>query len=148
MWRMCAIWCMMISTALADNMVLDFDSIERIELNLKSNQTLMINHKTGRLLGIMEIGRDGKVRTLPIPRELLGKNESDIMGGSTLNQYDSHTSHIGDFTTTIYIRGKEQIIDVEQVKSSQAPKKREGEFEWDKSKIIYEQNEEILDIMR
>lgn len=65
----------------ADNMILDFETIARIELNLKPNQTLMIDHKRGVLLGIMEIQSNGSIKRLPIPKELLGKNEADVMGG-------------------------------------------------------------------
>ena len=70
---------------LADNMILDFETIERIELNLKPNQTLMIDHKRGVLLGIMEIAPNGSIKRLPIPKELLGKSEADVMGGKKMS---------------------------------------------------------------
>lgn len=138
--------------ALADNMILDFETIEKIELNLKPNQTLMIDHKRGVLLGIMEITPSGAIKQLPIPKELLGKSEADIMGGAKGN-YESSTSHIGGTTTTIYtnIKGKAKSASGKEkaVEDSKAGvKKRESGTEWDKSKIIYEQQEEVLDILR
>ncbi|WP_295702133.1 hypothetical protein [uncultured Helicobacter sp.] len=138
----------------ADNMILDFDSIERIELNLKPNQTLMIDHKSGALLGIMEISPNGVIKRLPIPPDLLGKSEADIMGGSSLKEYEVHTDRFVDSPTTIYykeIEG-EAKIPMGNEKGVENPKlgikQRKGEREWDKSKIIYEQAEEILDIIR
>ncbi|MCX2716756.1 hypothetical protein OQH61_03285 [Helicobacter sp. MIT 21-1697] len=137
----------------ADNMILDFETISRIELNLKSNQTLMIDHKRGVLLGIMEISPSGAVKQLPIPPELLGKSEADIMGDAK-PKYDKTTSHFGGSPTTFYhknIKGKAKIPSgnekgVEDLKKG--TKKREGNMEWDKSKIIYEQQEQILDVLR
>lgn len=134
----------------ADNMILDFETIERIELNLKPNQTLMIDHKRGVLLGIMEITPSGAIKRLPIPPELLGKSEADVMGG-TKGQYEAKTSHFGNSSTTIYIKGKAKIPTgkekgVENLK--EGTKKRENDMEWDKSKIIYEQQEQTLDIIR
>lgn len=138
---------------LADNMILDFETIERIELNLKPNQTLMIDHKRGVLLGIMEIAPNGSIKRLPIPKELLGKSEADVMGGSK-SQYQSDTSHFGGSSTTIYhknIKGKAKSAtgNEKAVESSQSGiKKREGNREWNKSQIIYEQEEQTLDILR
>lgn len=138
----------------ADNIILDFDSIERIELNLKPNQTLMIDHKSGALLGIMEISPNGTIKRLPIPPELLGKSEVDVMGGSSLKEYESYTNHFGDSPTTIYykeIEGqtKTTMSDEKGVENPKLGiKQREGEREWNKGKIIYEQAEEILDIIR
>ncbi len=137
----------------ADNMILDFETISRIELNLKPNQTLMIDHKRGVLLGIMEISPNGAVRRLPVPPELLGKSEAEVMGEAKPN-YDKKTSHFGGSPTTFYhksIKGKAKIPSgnekgVEDLKKS--TKKREGNVEWDKSKIIYEQQEQTLDILR
>lgn len=151
----------------ADNMILDFETIARIELNLKPNQTLMIDHKRGVLLGIMEIQSNGSIKRLPIPKELLGKNEADVMGGKK-SGYESTTSHFGGAQTTIYsktqkdkkgdtssnvakIKGTAQIPSGKQkgVENSKAGNtKRAGDFEWDKSKIIYEQQEETLEIER
>lgn len=138
----------------ADNIILDFETIERIELNLKPNQTLMIDHKRGALLGIMEITPNGNIKRLPIPSELLGKSEADVMGNGTSKQYDSKTSNFGNSKTTIYyknIKGKAQIPSGKEkgIENSKGGiKKREGSFEWDKSKIIYEQEEQTLDIIR
>ncbi len=138
---------------LADNMILDFESIKRIELNLKPNQTLMIDHKRGVLLGIMEIAPNGSIKRLPIPKELLGKSEADVMGGKK-DEYKSNTSHFGGSPTTIYhknIKGKAKSAtgNEKAIESSQSGiKKREGNREWDKSKIIYEQEEQTLDILR
>lgn len=134
---------------LADNMILDFETIERIELNLKPNQTLMIDHKRGVLLGIMEIAPNGSIKRLPIPKELLGKSEADVMGGKK-DEYKSNTSHFGGSPTTI-IKGKAKSAtgNEKAIESSQSGiKKREGNREWDKSKIIYEQEEQTLDILR
>ncbi|MCH5314168.1 MAG: hypothetical protein J1E28_07250 [Helicobacter sp.] len=138
----------------ADNMILDFETIARIELNLKPNQTLMIDHKRGVLLGIMEVSPSGAIKRLPVPKELLGKSEADVMGGGTKEQYEREMSNFGGSQTTIYhknIKGKAKIPTgkekgVENLKAG--TKKREGEIEWDKSKIIYEQQEEVLDISR
>ena len=148
----CIIACIGIVSLSADNMILDFESIERIELNLKPNQTLMIDHKRGVLLGIMEIMPNGSVKRLPIPKELLGKSEADVMGGSK-RPYESTTSHMGNQSTTIYhnIKGKAKSATgkekgVENLKGG--IKQREGNIEWDKSKIIYEQQEETLEILR
>lgn len=136
-----------------DNMVLDFETIARIELNLKPNQTLMIDHRRGVLLGIMEVLPNGKIKQLPVPRELLGKSESDVLGGSK-DRYKSETSHFGGVSTTIYepkIKGKAKLPSgkekgVENLKES--AKVRENSREWDKGKIIYEQKEQTLDILR
>ena len=137
----------------ADNMILDFETISRIELNLKPNQTLMIDHKRGVLLGIMEISPNGAVKRLPVPPELLGKSEAEVMGEAKSN-YDKKTSNFGGSPTTFYhksIKGKAKIPSgnekgVEDLKKG--TKKREGNVEWDKSKIIYEQQEQTLDILR
>lgn len=137
----------------ADNIVLDFESIARIELNLKPNQTLMIDHRRGVLLGIMEVQPNGKVKQLPIPKELLGKSESDILGGSKDN-YKSETSHFGGVSTTIYqpkIKGKATLPSGKEKgveKMGQGAKTRDNAMEWDKGKIIYEQKEQTLDILR
>ncbi|TLD95184.1 hypothetical protein LS71_008475 [Helicobacter jaachi] len=142
-----------VASALADNVVLDFETIKRIELNLKPNQTLMIDHKRGVLLGIMEISANGAVKRLPIPPELLGKTEADIMGG-TKSLYDKETSHFGNAQTTIYyknIKGKAKTPTGKEKGAEDTKaglKQREGEHEWDKSKIIYEQQEQTLDILR
>lgn len=137
----------------ADNMILDFETIAQIELNLKPNQTLMIDHKRGVLLGIMEVSPNGAIKRLPIPKELLGKSEVDVMGG-TRGDYNRETSNFGSSLTTIYykdIKGKAKIPSGKE-KSVENPKetlkKREGDREWNKSKIIYEQQEETLDIAR
>lgn len=159
----------------ADNMITDFETIARIELNLKPNQTLMIDHKRGVLLGIMEISESGKIKRLPIPQELIGKSESDVMGGGSQSNYERSTSNFGGSPTTIYhkketIKEKSKNIpqtntSEEKIKMSGKPqtpkanekgvedtkqgiKKREGEREWDKSKIIYEQKNETLEISR
>lgn len=136
-----------------DNMVLDFETIARIELNLKPNQTLIIDHRRGVLLGIMELQPNGTLKRLPVPKELLGKSEADIMGG-TKEQYKSNTTHLGNSPTTIYSKemkgkpkaatGNEKAVESKQGKI----KKREGDREWDKGKIIYEQEEQTLDILR
>lgn len=137
----------------ADNMILDFETIAQIELNLKPNQTLMIDHKRGVLLGIMEVSPNGAIKRLPIPKELLGKSEADVMG-SVRGDYNRETSNFGGSSTTIYykdIKGKAKIPSGKE-KSVENPKetlkKREGDREWNKSKIIYEQQEETLDIAR
>ncbi len=166
-------------TLRADNMITDFETIARIELNLKPNQTLMIDHKRGVLLGIMEISESGKIKRLPIPQELIGKSESDVMGGGSQSNYEKSTSSFGGSSTTIYHK-KEPLKETskntpkaptqvspseEKIKMSGKPqtpktnekgvedtkqgvKKREGEREWDKSKIIYEQKNETLEILR
>ncbi len=115
----------------ADNMILDFETIAQIELNLKPNQTLMIDHKRGVLLGIMEVSPNGAIKRLPIPKELLGKSEADVMGG-VRGDYNRETSNFGGSSTTIYykdIKGKAKIPSGKE-KSVENPKEtlknREG----------------------
>lgn len=132
----------------ADNIITDFEEIARIELSLKPNQTLMIDHRKGALLGIMEISPSGKIKTLPIPQELRGKSESDVMGKSS--PYKTDVEHFGNTSTTIYTR-QDNALDSEQKgveDLSKGVQKRQGNHQWDKSKIIFEQESEVLDIMR
>lgn len=132
----------------ADNVITDFDEIARIELSLKANQTLMIDHKRGALLGIMEISPSGKVKTLPIPQELRGKSETDVMGKSSL--YKTNVEHFGSASTTIYTR-QDKSHDSEQrgvEDLSKGVQKRQGGHQWDKNKIIFEQKSEVLEIVR
>lgn len=146
-------WLIGASVALADNMILDFETIKRIELNLKPNQTLMIDHRRGALLGIMEVMDNGKIRQLPIPKELLGKSEADVMGENK-DTYTATKSNFGNTQTTIYHKnikgvpklptGKEKSVE----SNKKTTKPRDNKMEWDKSKIIYEQKEQVLDIMR
>lgn len=137
-----------LNTLWADNIITDFEEIARIELSLKPNQTLMIDHKRGALLGIMEISPSGKVKTLPIPQELWGKNEADVMGKSSL--YKTNVEHFGSTSTTIYTR-QDKTKDSEQrgvEDLSRGVQKRQGGHQWDKSKIIFEQESEVLEIVR
>lgn len=152
----------LLCVAYADNMVLDFEMIRKIELYLKPNQTLMIDHKSGTLLGIMEILPSGKIRQIPLPQELIGKSEADILGW-VQNNYDKKTEHLGTSTTTIYTP-KENKQEKQESKIKGTPAKpnekqkgiedttkpttkKQSNIEWDKSKIIYENTEETLEVL-
>lgn len=65
----------LVSFCFGDNFIIDTHSIRDFELLLKPNQTLMINHKTGKLIGILEQTPDGKMKKLPIPQKWFDKNK-------------------------------------------------------------------------
>ena len=86
----------------SDNFIIDSRSLKDFELLLKPNQTLIIDHQTKALLGILESLENGAMKRLPIPKEWLDKNEDHASRLRTYSDYTQTKSTIGSSTTTIY----------------------------------------------
>lgn len=94
--------CVICSAMWSDNFIIDSHSIKNFELLLKPNQTLIINHQTKALLGILETLENGAMKQLPIPREWLSKSEEHASRLKTYSDYTTTQTTIGSSTTTIY----------------------------------------------
>lgn len=82
-----------VSFCFGDNFIIDTHSIRDFELLLKPNQTLMINHKSGKLIGILEQTPDGKMKRLPIPKKWFDKNGESAF--KLKNYHDSSPRQAG-----------------------------------------------------
>ncbi|PAV00263.1 hypothetical protein B9T66_03445 [Helicobacter sp. TUL] len=104
------IWCciyVMCGVLWSDNFIIDSYSLKDFELLLKPNQTLIINHQTKALLGILETLDDGTMKRLPIPKKWLSKNEDHASRLKTYSDYTETKTTIGSSTTTIYQKNQD-----------------------------------------
>lgn len=105
--RIYCLVCMMCSAVWGDNFIIDSHSLKNFELLLKPNQTLIINHQTKALLGILETLDNGSMRRLPIPKEWFNKNEDNASRLKTYSDYTTTQTTIGSSTTTIYEKNQD-----------------------------------------
>ncbi|WP_394996606.1 hypothetical protein [uncultured Helicobacter sp.] len=105
--KVCCFLCVVCGAVWGDNFIIDSHSLRHFELLLKPNQTLMINHQTKALLGILESLDNGTMRRLPIPQEWLGKNEENASKLKTYSDYTTTKTTIGSSTTTTYEKNKD-----------------------------------------
>lgn len=104
------IWCcicVMCGVLCGDNFIIDSYSLKDFELLLKPNQTLIINHQTKALLGILETLDDGTMKRLPIPKKWLSKNEDHASRLKTYSDYTETKTTIGSSTMTIYQKNQD-----------------------------------------
>ena len=105
--KVCCFLCVVCGAVWGDNFIIDSHSLRHFELLLKPNQTLMINHQTKALLGILESLDNGTMRRLPIPQEWLSKNEDNASRLKTYSDYTTTKTTIGSSTTTTYEKNKD-----------------------------------------
>ncbi|MFC3867017.1 hypothetical protein [Helicobacter equorum] len=104
------IWCcvcVMCGVLWSDNFIIDSYSLKDFELLLKPNQTLIINHQTKALLGILETLDDGTMKRLPIPKKWLSKHEEHASRLKIYSDYTETKTTIGSSTTTIYQKNQD-----------------------------------------
>lgn len=90
------------SALLADNFIIDMQKIREFELRLKPNQTLMIDYKNKKFLGILEALPNGSFKRLPIPKEWDFKDIQAVFRLKTYRDYDATTTTIGQSSMTTY----------------------------------------------
>lgn len=103
-----------VSFCFGDNFIIDTHSIRDFELLLKPNQTLMINHKTGKLIGILEQTPDGRMKKLPIPQKWFDKNKESAF--RLKNYQDSTPRQSGGLDSMKVYEKNEDYKEVQEVR--------------------------------
>lgn len=103
-----------VSFCFGDNFIIDTHSIRDFELLLKPNQTLMINHKTGKLIGILEQTPDGRIKKLPIPQKWFDKNKESAF--RLKNYQDSTPRQSGGLDSMKVYEKNEDYKEVQEVR--------------------------------
>ncbi|RDU53699.1 hypothetical protein CQA49_05600 [Helicobacter sp. MIT 00-7814] len=108
-WLLCGFCSVFLSQSalLADNFIIDTQKIREFELRLKPNQTLMIDYKNKKFLGILEALPNGSFKRLPIPKEWDSKDIQAVFRLKTYRDYDATTTNIGQSSMTTYEKNED-----------------------------------------
>lgn len=108
-WLLCGFCSVFLSQSalLADNFIIDTQKIREFELRLKPNQTLMIDYKNKKFLGILEALPNGSFKRLPIPKEWDSQDIQAVFRLKTYRDYDATTTNIGQSSMTTYEKNED-----------------------------------------
>ncbi|MGI0406256.1 hypothetical protein ACRE1S_01830 [Helicobacter himalayensis] len=122
-WLLCGFCAVFLaqSALLADNFIIDTQKVREFELRLKQNQTLMIDYKNKKFLGILEALPNGSFKKLPIPKEWDSEDMQAVFRLKTYSDYDATTTNIGQSSMTTYKKNKDFPKDEDSLHSLKNP---------------------------